>query len=117
MQWYLHPALQNTAIRSMLFFRQEIPPRGRSGLQKTPGGGVIYVERGRGYTLLDGVRHDWEAEDVLNVPIRTNGVAVQHVNLDRREPAVLLCADLNLADMLGVDRGAELEQLEDAPDA
>jgi gentisate 1,2-dioxygenase len=117
MQWYLHPALENTAIRSMLFFRQEIPPRGRSGVQKTPGGAVIYVERGRGYTLLDGVRHDWEAEDVLSVPIRANGVAVQHVNLDRREPAVLLCADLNLADMLGVDRGAELAQLEDAPDA
>jgi gentisate 1,2-dioxygenase len=117
MQWYLHPALENTAIRSMLFFRQEIPPRGRSGLQKTPGGAVIYVEQGRGYTLLDGVRHDWEAEDVLNVPIRANGVAVQHVNLDRREPAILLCADLNLADMLGGDRGAELAQLEDAPDA
>ena len=37
MKWFLHPALNNTAIRSMIVFEQEIPPGGRSGAQKTPG--------------------------------------------------------------------------------
>ena len=115
MQWYLHPALDRAAIRTMLFFRQEIAPRGRSGLQKTPGGAVLYIIRGRGYSLLDGERHDWEAEDVVNVPIRSDGVTLQHFNLDRREPALLICADLNLADFLGLDRGSVFEQLEAAP--
>jgi len=117
MQWYLHPALDDTAIRSLIFFRQEIPPRGRTGVQKMPGGAVVYVVQGRGYTLLDGERHDWAAEDVINIPIRSKGVTVQHVNVDRREPALLISADLNLVDMLGVDRGAEMEQIEDAPSA
>jgi gentisate 1,2-dioxygenase len=116
MKWYLHPALEDACIRSMLFFEQEIPPGGRTGAQKTPGGAVMYIMQGHGFTLLDGVRHDWEAEDVVNIPIRTDGVVVQHVNLDPNEPVVFLCADLNLIDLLGVDRGAELDQVESAPD-
>lgn len=116
MKWFLHPALDNTSIRSMFFFMQEIPPGSKSGVQKTPGGQVMYIIQGRGYTLLDGERHDWEAEDVVNIPIRANGVQVQHVNIDRREPVVFVQADLNLVDMLGVDRGSELEQIEGAPD-
>ena|SRR5579859_2599627 len=116
MKWFLHPALDNTSIRSMLFVMQEIPPGGKSGVQKTPGGQVLYIISGRGYTLLDGERFDWEAEDVVNIPIRANGVHVQHVNIDRHEPVVFVQAEINLMDMLGVDRGSELEQVENAPD-
>ncbi len=116
MQWYLHPAIEGTAIRSMMFFRQEIAPGSRSGVQRTPGGQILYIVAGRGYTTLDDVRHDWEAEDVINIPIRSDGVDVQHVNLDAVEPAVLLQAELNLADLLGVDRGSVLEQIEKAPE-
>lgn len=116
MKWYLHPALDDTAIRSLIVFVQEIPPGGRSGVQKTPGGSILYILQGRGYTLLDGVRHDWQAADCVNIPIRTNGVVVQHVNSDPHHPAAFLSVDLNLVDVLGVDRGAEFEQLEAAPE-
>jgi len=115
MKWFLHPALDNTAIRSMIVFEQIIPPGGRSGAQKTPGGSVLYILEGRGYTLLDGVRHDWQAEDLVNIPIRAEGVVVQHVNADPRRRVRFVSADLNLVDILGVDRGAELEQVEAAP--
>lgn len=116
MKWFLHPALNNTSIRSMIVFEQEIPPGSRTGAQKTPGGSVLYVLEGRGYTLLDGVRHDWQAEDLVNIPIRAQGVVVQHVNTDPRRPVRFVSADLNLVDILGVDRGAELEQVEVAPE-
>ena len=117
MKWFLHPALNNTAIRSMIVFEQEIPAGGRSGAQKTPGGSVLYILEGKGFTLLDGERHDWQAEDLVNIPIRTGGVVVQHVNADPRRPVRFISADLNLVDILGVDRGAELEQIEAAPDS
>lgn len=77
---------------------------------------MLYVLQGKGYTLLDGVRHDWQAEDLINIPIRAQGVVVQHVNTDPRRPVRFVSADLNLVDMLGVDRGAVLEQIEAAPD-
>ena len=114
MKWFLHPALDNTSIRSMIVFEQEIPPGGRSGAQKTPGGSVLYILEGKGYTLLDGERHDWQAEDLVNIPIRAQGVVVQHVNGDPRRRVRFVSADLNLVDILGVDRGAELEQIEAA---
>jgi quercetin dioxygenase-like cupin family protein len=116
MKWFLHPALNTTSIRSMIVFEQEIPAGGRSGAQKTPGGSVLYILEGKGYTLLDGVRHDWQAEDLVNIPIRAQGVVVQHVNADPRRLVRFVSADLNLVDILGVDRGAELEQIEAAPD-
>jgi len=77
---------------------------------------VLYIISGRGYTLLDDERHNWEAEDVVNIPIRSNGVRVQHVNIDRHDPVLFVQAEINLVDMLGVDRGSELEQIEDSPD-
>ena len=115
MKWFFHPALDNTSIRSMIVFEAEIPPGGRSGAQKTPGGSALYILEGKGYTLLDGVRHDRQAEDLVNIPIRAEGVVVQHVNADPRRPVRFVSADLNLVDILGVDRGAELEQVEAAP--
>jgi gentisate 1,2-dioxygenase len=76
----------------------------------------LYILEGKGYTLLDGERHDWQAEDLVNIPIRAEGVVVQHVNTDPRRPVRFISADLNLVDLLGVDRGAELEQIEATPD-
>jgi hypothetical protein len=116
MRWFLHPALENIALRSMLFFRQEIPPGGRTGVQRVPGGSVLYILSGRGHTLLDSERHDWVAEDVVNLPIRIGGTVIQHVNDDPHEPAVFIQADVNTVDSLGVDRGATFEQIEPAPD-
>jgi len=115
MKWFLHPALEDVAVRSMLVFEQEIPPGGKTGVQATPGGTCMYIIEGRGHTLLDGQRHDWQAEDVVQIPLRRDGVRVQHVNDDPRRPVRFIAAEVNMLDILGVDRGAAFEQIEDAP--
>jgi gentisate 1,2-dioxygenase len=116
MKWFMHPALRDTCIQSMLFLEQEIPPGGKTGVQRTPGGACMYIIQGRGYTLLDGERHDWQAEDVVQIPLRRDGVKVQHVNTDLRQSVRFVSAEVNMLDVLGVDRGAALEQIENAPD-
>lgn len=115
MKWYMHPDIKENALNQFLFWVQEIPPGGRTGKQKTQGGQVGIVWRGKGYTLIDGVRFDWEKDDVLNLPVRTNGIVVQHVNTDSSEPARIAFVEPNLVFALGIDRGSGFEQLEDAP--
>src|SRR3990172_288471 len=63
MRWYLHPAIDSTAIRSLLVFIQEIPAGSRSGKEKHQGGRVHYILEGKGYTIIDDKKYEWEAGD------------------------------------------------------
>jgi gentisate 1,2-dioxygenase len=95
---------------------QEIPAGSRSGKQKHQGGRVHYVLEGKGYTVVDGVRHEWEKGDVVLLPIKPDGVVFQHFNADTNNRVRLVAAEPNWTDALGVDLGASFEQLEDSPD-
>lgn len=117
MKWYLHPSQQDRTIRSLVVFLQQIPAGSRTGKQRHPGGIAHYILEGRGYAILNGARHDWEAGDCVVLPILPNGVEVQHFNSDPERAAVFIAAEPNLFDALGVDGGSGFEQLESAPDA
>jgi hypothetical protein len=116
MRWYMHPEIKDTVLSTYLCFEQEIPPGGRTGRLKFQGGQVIYVIAGRGYTLLDGVKHPWEEGAVINLPLRRGGIVVQHFNDDPETPARFLAVEPNLYACTSVDRGSGFEQLEDAPE-
>lgn len=116
MKWYLHPAIGDTVIQTLIIYLQEIPPGSSSGKQKTQGGTVIFVVEGKGHTVIDDATHTWEKEDVVQIPIRHDGVFFQHFNDDTKEPAYLICAEPNLVNALGVDRGSGFEQLADSPE-
>jgi quercetin dioxygenase-like cupin family protein len=116
MRWYLHPAIKDTILSTLMFFEQEIPPGSRSGRYKFQGEQVIYILEGKGYTLVDGVKHPWSAGDVINLPVRKPGIIVQHVNEDPNLPAKFVAAEPNFFACTGVDRGSGFEQIEDAPE-
>ena len=116
MRWYLHPAIRDTILSTLMFYKQEIPPGSRSGKLKFQGGQVMYILQGRGHTLLDGVKHSWAAGDVLNLPLKRDGIIVQHFNDDPATRAVFLACEPNLFACTGVDRGSGFEQIEESPD-
>ena len=116
MRWYLHPAIRDTILSTLMFYKQEIPPGSRSGRLKFQGGQVMYILEGRGHTLLDGVKHQWAAGDVLNLPLKRDGIIVQHFNDDPGTRAVFLACEPNLFACTGVDRGSGFEQIEESPD-
>jgi gentisate 1,2-dioxygenase len=116
MRWYLHPDIHDTVLSTLVFFQQEIPPGSRSGRLQFQGGQVIMILEGRGYTTVDGVRHAWEAGDVLNLPLRPDGIIVQHFNTDLEKPAKFVASEPNLFECVSVDRGSGFEQIEDAPE-
>ena len=114
MKWYLHPAIDDTVIRNLIVYIQEIAPRSCSGKLKCQGGVVIYVLEGRGHTVIDDVTYAWETEDVVQLPIRPNGIVFQHFSDDPNYAAQLICAEPNLVPVLGVDSGSGFEQLSEA---
>jgi hypothetical protein len=116
MRWYLHPAIADTILSTLAIYRQEIPPGSRSGRLKFQGGQIMFIVEGRGHTLLDGVKHAWEAGDVLNLPTRRDGIVVQHFNDDPDRPAAFLAVEPNLFAATSVDRGCGFELLEPSPD-
>lgn len=77
-------ATAQSAIQDWDVFVHEIHTH--SGAHRHQGGLVIYVVRGQGYTVVDGVRVDWKAGDVLLLPVKAGGVEHQHFNVSA-EPA------------------------------
>ena len=116
MRWYLHPSITDTILSTLAIYRQEIPPGSRSGRLKFQGGQIMFIVAGRGHTRLDGVKHAWEAGDVLNLPTRRDGIMVQHFNDDPSKPAAFLAVEPNLFAATSVDRGCGFELIEPAPD-
>ena len=112
MRWYVHPSFDDLIDWNTIVYRYEIPPHGATGKQHRQGNLVSFVISGYGYTEVNGVRHHWEAGDVIGLPPLNLGLEFQHVN-ESDETAMLITAEPNLYDILGVDMGTGFEQLED----
>lgn len=115
-RWYVHPSMNDVACRAQLMYLQEIPPGSRSGKQLHQGGRFHYVLEGKGMTIIDGVRHNWEKDDSILLPIKSHGVVHQHINGDPNNPAKLLVSEPNWVDVWGVDLGSGFEMIEPAPE-
>ncbi|MDP2726967.1 MAG: cupin domain-containing protein [Dehalococcoidia bacterium] len=108
---FLTAFLDDTALMGWRFFMQDI--RTHSGSHRHQGGLAIFVIDGRGWTVVDGVRHDWEEGDLIVLPVKPGGVRHQHFNADPGKPCKWL-AMIYLAyqDALG----NMMEQVENSPD-
>lgn len=66
-------------------FVQDI--RKHSGRHTHQGGLAIFVLEGKGYSIVDGARYDWEEGDLIVLPIKPGGCDHQHFNLDPQASA------------------------------
>ena len=110
MRWYLHPEIASGGFKSMIVYRYEIPPGGFTGKQHRQGNMVSFVVQGHGHTVVNKAEHRWAAGDVIALPPLLDGVEYQHFN-DSDEVALLVTAEPNHLDMLGVEAGCGLDQL------
>ena len=58
--------------------------RSQSGKHVHQGGLTLFVIKGKGYTVVDGRRFDWEAGDLICLPVKQGGVEHQHFNADNK---------------------------------
>ncbi len=109
---YLDPfAIKDTPLQHWAVFTHEV--RTQSGKHRHQGGLAIYVIEGRGYSIVDGERIEWEKGDLVLLPLRPDGVEHQHFNLDRAKPALWIAfIHFPLRDYVA----SEMTQLETAKD-
>ncbi|MDP2728475.1 MAG: AraC family ligand binding domain-containing protein [Dehalococcoidia bacterium] len=77
-RWYLHDNMPDVAVRGWFVFMQDL--HSHSGKHVHQGGLAIYIVEGQGYTVIDGVKYEWEGGDLLLLPIKPHGVEHQHFN-------------------------------------
>ncbi len=83
-KFYFHIVFDDMAVRNWRLFVHDI--RSHSGRHRHQGGLAIYVIEGRGWTIVDGQRLDWEKEDLILLPIKPGGVEHQHFNAAPGKP-------------------------------
>lgn len=116
----------NAKVKTVDIYIQEIPPGSRSGKHRHMAEEFLFVLEGRGYDLHWDVsprieekyhwetdkepkRYDWEAGDIIFVPVNT---VHQHFNSDPEKPARLISGTNRMYKHMGLH---DLEQIEDAP--
>ncbi|MEE8472715.1 MAG: cupin domain-containing protein [Dehalococcoidia bacterium] len=109
LKYYLSP-YQPSPLLLYDAYVQELPPGGRSGKHRHVGEEVHKILDGKGYDIHDETRWDWEAEDIVFVPINT---VHQHFNADPQRPARFLVIQPRLYHYMGF---GGIEHFEDAPD-
>lgn len=86
---YLSPyAFPDTPVQTWYVFEQK--QYTHSGKHIHQGGVVLFVLEGRGHTVIDGQRYDWEAGDLIILPIQPGGVEHQQFNDDPDRPCRLV---------------------------
>ncbi len=110
--WFLNPLkYKDTPLQDRCFFLHDI--RTHSGKHVHQGGLVIFVVEGKGYSIIDGERVDWEEGDLILLPVKPGGVEHQHFNAQPGKPCKWLASiHLPIWDWVA----SEMTQREVAPD-
>ncbi|MBI4317072.1 MAG: cupin domain-containing protein [Chloroflexi bacterium] len=101
----------NSALRDWTVFIQDI--RTHSGKHRHQGGLIIYVLEGEGYTEVDDEKFEWEAGDLLLLPIKPQGIVHRHYNKRIGENCKWMAF---IYRPYGDEIGLHLEQKENSPD-
>ncbi len=80
LKFYLSPVIKETALSTWSVFEHVI--KRQSGRHNHQGGIIIYVIEGEGATEVNGVLLEWQAGDLLLLPIQPGGCTHQHWNKD-----------------------------------
>jgi len=98
---YLDPATGDSVIPAFGCYLQMLRPGGRTRAHRETSSAVYHVVEGRGFTTIDGVRHDWAEGDFFAIPPR----AAHAHGTEGTAPAVLYSVqDVPLLRTLGFYR-------------
>jgi gentisate 1,2-dioxygenase len=92
----------------MLAGFQIVPPGFKGMAHRHTNTAIQYCVKGRGYSVIDGSRYDWETGDVLVFP---PDCMHEHANLDEKEPAIFFHVhDLTLVRLMRLKKTVNLPE-------
>lgn len=101
----------DTAAEDWVCFINDV--KVHSGKHRHQGGIQLFVLEGEGYTVVDGVKVEWEKWDLIILPVKPNGCEHQHYNKVPGKPAKWMAFEYwPFARVLG----NLFEQVENSPD-
>ena len=111
-KYYVYPQVwQKMGVPDWFIFVQNI--KRHSGRHRHQGGLGLFVLEGKGYTVVDGVKYDWEKDDLILLPIKPDGCEHQHFNAEEGKPCFWLAFIFSpVFDAVGSD----IEQRSVSPD-
>jgi gentisate 1,2-dioxygenase len=86
---YIDPTTGGPVFKTMTFFAQMLRPGERTLPLRQTASLLVAPFKGKGYSIVDGTRFDWEQFDTLAVP---GGSWCEHVNGSDTEPCYLFVA-------------------------
>lgn len=107
-QFYVMPQFEELALTQWVVFVRDhtgVP----SGRHTHQGGITIFAVEGEGYSVMNGHRFDWSAEDAVLLPIVPGGLDHQHFRARDDRPSKFMGI---IFEPLVVGLGAEMVQLE-----
>ncbi len=113
LKFFLDPvSFKNTPLQQWRVFIHDI--RTKSGKHRHQGGLVIYVLEGKGYSIVDGEKWDWEKGDLVLLPMKPEGVEHQHFNAQPEKGPAIWAAFINIP--IQEYLASDLQQGEISPD-
>jgi hypothetical protein len=103
--------VNHTALKDWSVFVHEI--HRHSGAHRHQGGLALFVLEGEGYTVVNGERIDWEAGDLILLPLTKDGCVHQHFNRYADKPCKWIAF---IHKPLWDEVGSYIEQKEPSPD-
>ena len=99
---YVNPANNGPVMKTMGASMQMLRPGERTRAHRHTGSYLYHVARGRGHSVINGRRFDWQERDIFCVP---SWAWHEHANASDREDACLFCLnDLPVMRALGLYR-------------
>jgi gentisate 1,2-dioxygenase len=99
---YVNPVTQGPVMQTMGASMQMLRPGEHTKAHRHTGSGLYHVAKGRGHSIINGRRYDWQEHDIFCVP---SWAWHEHVNSSESDDACLFClSDLPVMRALGLYR-------------
>jgi gentisate 1,2-dioxygenase len=102
---YTNPVTGGPALATIACFAQILRPGERTKAHRHTGGTVYHVIQGKGYSIIGGVRFDWEAKDTFVAPSW-----IYHEHVGESESVLFSFNDTAVLQPLGLYREEALEE-------